>query len=108
MVAAYPGCWRRRTLEFEALTQAGALARLRLTQRRLVDGFVEQAIEATANDRRVGKTLFELLVPNDFKPYAPDQNKLALMLNADGGAALGADARWIRPNDGSRCRSRAG
>jgi tetratricopeptide (TPR) repeat protein len=75
------------TLEFEALTQAArALARLRPTQRRLVDGFVEQAIEATANDRRVGKTLFELLVPNDFKPYAPDQNKLALMLNAEAAA----------------------
>jgi tetratricopeptide (TPR) repeat protein len=75
------------TLEFEALTQAArALARLRPTQRRLVDGFVEQAIESTANDRRVGKTLFELLVPNDFKPYAPDQNKLALMLNAEAAA----------------------
>jgi hypothetical protein len=74
-------------LQFEAVTQAArALARLRPTQRGLVDGFVQQAIEATANDRRIGKTLFELLVPNDFKPYAPDQHKLALMLNAEAAA----------------------
>jgi tetratricopeptide (TPR) repeat protein len=74
-------------LQFEAVTQtARAPTRLRATQRKLVDGFVQQAIEGTANDRRIGKTLFELLVPNDFKPYAPDQHKLALMLNAEAAA----------------------
>ena len=69
-------------LEFEAVTQtARAPARLLPTQRGLVDGFVERAIETTATDPKLGHTLFELLVPNDFKPYAPDRRKLALMLN---------------------------
>ena len=74
-------------LKFEAITQtARAPARLRPTQRSLVDGFVQQAIETTGSDARLGHTLFELLVPNDFKPYAPDRQKLALMLNADAAA----------------------
>jgi hypothetical protein len=69
-------------LRFEAVTQtARAPARLRPTQRALVDDFVQQAIETTSNDPKLGHTLFELLVPNEFKAYAPDQRKLALMLN---------------------------
>ncbi len=69
-------------LEFEAVTQtARAPARLLPTQRGLVDGFIDRAIETTASDLKLGHTLFELLVPNDFKPYAPDRRKLALMLN---------------------------
>jgi triacylglycerol esterase/lipase EstA (alpha/beta hydrolase family) len=75
-------------LKFEAVTQtARAPSRLRPTQRGLVDGFVQQALETTANDPKLGQTLFELLVPNDFKPYAPDRRKLALMLN-EGAAAI--------------------
>ena len=58
----------------------------RPTQRGLVDGFVERRIETTANDPKLGQTLFELLVPNDFKPYAPDRRKLALMLNPEAAA----------------------
>ena len=69
-------------LKFEAVTQsARAPARLLPTQRGLVDGFVKQAIETTGREVRLGQTLFELLVPNDFKSYAPDRQKLALMLN---------------------------
>ncbi len=75
------------SLQFEAVTQAArAVSRLRPTQRGLVEGFVQQAIETTANDRKVGQTLFELLVPNDFKSYAPDQHKLAIMMNAEAAA----------------------
>jgi pimeloyl-ACP methyl ester carboxylesterase len=75
---------RKGQLKFEAITQsARAPARLRPTQRSLVDGFIKQALETTASDASLGHTLFELLVPNDFKPYAPDRQKLALMLNAD-------------------------
>jgi len=70
-------------LRFEAITQlARAAASLRPTQRGLVDGFVQQALETTSHDRRLGHTLFELLVPHDFKSYAPDRQKLALVLNA--------------------------
>ena len=69
-------------LEFEALTRsARAAARLLPTQHDLVEGFIRDAIKTTAKDPSLGKTLFELLVPNDFKAYAPDRRKLGLMLN---------------------------
>jgi len=74
-------------LEFEALTRsARAAARLLPTQRDLVEGFVRDAIGTTANDPSLGQTLFELLVPNDFKAYAPDRRKLELMLNPNAAA----------------------
>ena len=74
-------------LEFEAVTRsARAAARLLPTQRDLVEGFVRDAIRTTANDPSLGQTLFELLVPNDFKAYAPDRRKLELMLNANAAA----------------------
>ena len=75
-------------LTFEVVTQvARAPMRLRPTQRGLVDGFVQQALETTANDSKLGQTLFELLVPNDFKPYTQDRRRLALILNS-GAAAI--------------------
>jgi hypothetical protein len=74
-------------LDFEAVTQtARAPARLLATQRELVDGFVQQAIQTIANDPGLEQTLFEMLVPNDFKPYAPDRRKLALMLKGTAAA----------------------
>ncbi len=85
-----PGWWQRirvtgnksGALSFEAVTQtARAPARLLPTQRGLVDRFVEQAIASTARNLSIGHTLFELLVPHDFKGYAPDRRKVALMLN---------------------------
>ena len=96
-------------LEFEAVTQtARAPARLLPTQRGLVDGFVAARLETTANDPKLGHTLFELLVPNDFKPYAPDRRKLALMLNPAAAAhSLGADARRLRSGRRAAWRWRA-
>lgn len=85
-----PGWWqrlrvtsgRRGDMKFEAVTQAArAPSRLRKTQRKLVDGFVRDAIRNTVTDPSLGRTLFELLVPNDFKPYGHDRRKLALMLD---------------------------
>ena len=85
-----PGWWQRirvtgeesGELTFEAVTQAArAPSRLLPTQRGLVDGFVDRAIASTASNPRLGHTLFELLVPHDFKTYAPDRRKLALMLD---------------------------
>jgi hypothetical protein len=78
---------KKGTLKFEAVTQtARAPARLRPTQRDLVDGFVQRAIQTTANDPALEQTLFEMLVPNDFKPYAPDRRRLALMLKGTAAA----------------------
>jgi alpha-beta hydrolase superfamily lysophospholipase len=88
-----PGGWWQRiristpketpdVLTFEAVTQtARAPSRLRRTQRDLVDGFLKQAFATTRSDDRLGHTLFQMLVPNDFKAYAPDQQKLALLLD---------------------------
>ena len=73
--------------QFEALTQlARANDPLRPTQRRLVDGFVDQAIGTTGADPALGHTLFELLVPNSFKVYAPDRRRLVLVLNNEAAA----------------------
>lgn len=84
------------SLSFEAVTQAArAPARLRPTQRGLVDGFVDQAVASTAADPKLGQTLFEMLVPNDFKAYAPDRRKLALMLNVEA-----ASLPWELMHDG--------
>jgi hypothetical protein len=74
-------------LKFEALTQlARANESLRPTQRRLVDAFVDQAVGTTEADPALGHTLFELLVPNTFKVYAPDRRRLLLVLDQDAAA----------------------
>ena len=89
LVAAHAGeeqGGRRRSSSRRSRRRRARRSRLRPTQRGLVDGFVQQAIETTANDPKLGHTLFELLVPNDFKPYAPDRRKLALMLNPEAAA----------------------
>jgi hypothetical protein len=71
-------------LRFEAVTQsARAPARLLPLQRGQVDTFVQQAKGTTAYNPRLGRTLFEMLVPNDFKVYAPERQKLALMLEPE-------------------------
>ncbi len=74
-------------LQFEALTHISrAHAALQPMQRALVDGFVAEAQGTTANAPGLGSTLFELLVPNDFKPYAPERERLALVLDAQAAA----------------------
>ena len=71
-------------LEFEAVTQAArASAKLLPLQHGQVDGFVRQAKATTSYDPKLGRTLFEMLVPHDFKPYAPDRQKLALILTPE-------------------------
>jgi hypothetical protein len=90
-----PGWWQRLrvigddkgALSFEALSQAArASARLSPLQRSLVDGFVDQAIWTTSHDAKLGQTLFELLVPHDFKAHAPERRKLALIMNPEAAA----------------------
>jgi hypothetical protein len=70
-------------LQFEALTHLSrAHATLQPTQRRVVEGFVTEAQSTTASAPGLGSTLFELLIPNEFKPYAPDRQRLVLVLDA--------------------------
>jgi hypothetical protein len=69
-------------LKFEALTQqARVQALLRPTQRKVVEAFVQSAIGTTSGDTELGYTLFEMLVPHEFKSYAPDRRKLVLVLD---------------------------
>ncbi len=75
---------KTKALRFEALTQvARAAADLTWTERKLVEGFVDQAIQVTTANRDLGYTLFELLVPAEFKAYGPDRRKLALVLDEE-------------------------
>jgi pimeloyl-ACP methyl ester carboxylesterase/tetratricopeptide (TPR) repeat protein len=72
------------TLRFTATTKrARNEVRLQATQRALVDRFVEQAIRTTQDNRQVSRTLFELLLPNELKEAAPDQDDIVLLLDED-------------------------
>lgn len=69
-------------LRFVSLTQrARAEARLQPLQRPLVNRFLEQARDGTANDDGVGVTLFELLLPNELKELAPERSDLVLIVD---------------------------
>ncbi len=72
----------RRTLRFAATTKrARNEVSLLPTQRTLVDRFVEEAIRSTHDNRAVSRTLFELLLPNQLKVQAPDQDDIVLLLD---------------------------
>jgi hypothetical protein len=72
----------RRTLRFAATTKrARNEVSLLPTQRTLVDRFVAEAIRSTHDNRAVSRTLFELLLPNQLKVQAPDQDDLVLLLD---------------------------
>ena len=58
---------------------------LQLTQRMLVDLFIDDAIRSTATLENISITLFEMLIPNELKDYAPDRQDIVLVLN-DGSA----------------------
>ena len=89
-----PGWWQRLQilgcnekqqygdLRFLALTRrARAEVSTTATQRALVEEFVKRAIRSNATDPAIGATLFELLVPNELKDQAPEQDKLLLILD---------------------------
>jgi len=85
-----PGWWQRvrltgdehGALNFEAVTHTARVkATLVSTQRQVVESLVERAIETTAYDAGLGHTLFEMLVPNEFKSYAAERRRMALLMN---------------------------
>ena len=86
-----PSWWQRLrishqkdgALKFEALTErARAETYLQPTQKKLVESFLKRAGRLTTNDPELCSTLFELLIPNQLKEYAPDRRNLALVLDA--------------------------
>jgi hypothetical protein len=85
-----PGWWQRvrittrndGSLRLEPLTQVARIpAHVQPTQRRAVSAFLQRATTTTAYERSLGYTLFEMLVPNDFKMHAADGRHLLLMLD---------------------------
>lgn len=70
------------TLEFRNLTQRARTEQfLEPTQKQLIERFVREAISSPRPDPTTAGTLFELLVPNALKEYAPDQNDLVLVVD---------------------------
>lgn len=72
------------TLRFSALTKrARSEVSLLATQRELVDSFIEQSVSTTCDNRTTARTMFELLLPNDIKDQAPDQDNLVLVVDEE-------------------------
>jgi tetratricopeptide (TPR) repeat protein len=57
--------------------------RLLATQRALLDQFIQQSILTTRDNRAAARTLFELLLPNEIKDQAPDQDDTVLILDEE-------------------------
>jgi hypothetical protein len=69
-------------LRFAAVTRrARTEVRLLPTQRAVVDQFLRSTQETTRRDADVGRTLFDLLLPNELKDSAPQQDNLVLLLD---------------------------
>ncbi len=85
-------------LRFAALTgRARTEVRLLSTQQQLVDQYIEGAIASTRDNRAVARTMFDLLLPNELKESAPDQDNVVLLLDEDS-----ARYPWELLEDGSR------
>jgi pimeloyl-ACP methyl ester carboxylesterase len=70
-------------LSFNLLTdRARAESYLQESQRTLADKFIEEMSASTSSNEGVAITLYEILVPNDLKEYAPERRDMVLLLNA--------------------------
>lgn len=88
-----PGGWWHRLiisttaageLKFTTPTQrARAEVETVVTQRAVVDQFLTDAISTTRLDPNLGGTLFEMLLPNQLKEFAPDKQDIVVVLDAD-------------------------
>ena len=76
-----------KVLRFSAVTRrARNEVRLLTTQRTLVDGFIRQAIQTTQHEEELARTLFELLLPNEFKDASLDEDNVVLMVDDESAA----------------------
>ena len=76
-----------KVLRFSAITRrARNEVRLLTTQRTLVDGFIRQAIQTTQHEEELARTLFELLLPNEFKDASLDEDNIVLMVDEESAA----------------------
>jgi hypothetical protein len=91
---------KQKRLCFNLLTdRARSEMHLQLIQRKLVDLFIDDAIRSTATYENIAITLFEMLIPNELKEYAPDRRDIVLVLN-DGSARYPWELMQERPTEG--------
>ncbi len=69
-------------LKFVSLTdRARAEEEIKSTQRKLIDRLIEASINTNSWNEETAKTLFHLLIPNNFKDYATDNKNLLLIVD---------------------------
>jgi pimeloyl-ACP methyl ester carboxylesterase len=74
----------RKDLKFSATTRKARGDQQKLTvQRQPIDDFIRQAIGSSAYNRGISRSLFELLLPNDFKDGSLSEDNVVLLLDAE-------------------------
>ena len=74
----------RKDLKFSATTRKARGDQQKLTvQRAPIDDFIRQAIGSSAYNRGISRSLFELLLPNDFKDGSLSEDNVVLLLDAE-------------------------
>jgi pimeloyl-ACP methyl ester carboxylesterase/tetratricopeptide (TPR) repeat protein len=69
-------------LEFTALTRrAVAPVRTLPAERHSVDPFIRSVMQSTSRAPRVGRALFEMLIPHDFKHYTRENRNLVIVVD---------------------------
>ncbi|MGP0591074.1 DUF7379 domain-containing protein [Nitrospira sp. T9] len=72
------------SLKFESLTNRARMETyLQPAQRKLIERFLKRASSSTQTDFELSNTLFELLIPNRLKEYAPDRRDIVLVLDEE-------------------------
>jgi len=69
-------------LKFTSLTdRARAEEQIKSTQRTLIDRLIEASVRDTSWNQETARTLFHLLIPNNFKDYATDNRNILLIVD---------------------------
>lgn len=69
-------------LKFTSLTdRARAEEQIKSTQRTLIDRLIEASVRDTTWNQDTARTLFHLLIPNNFKDYATDNRNILLIVD---------------------------
>lgn len=86
----------RSGLTFTVVTdRAGAPVESLPDQRRPLRRFLQEAVTEASWGQELAQTLFELLIPNDFKPYLGDRRNVLLILDK-----VSAEYPWELLHDG--------
>ncbi|WP_422081471.1 CHAT domain-containing protein [Ulvibacterium sp.] len=73
---------KQNPLKFISLTdRARAEEQIKSTQRSLIDRLIEASVRVTTWDKETARTLFHLLIPNNFKDYATDNKNILLIVD---------------------------